>query len=56
MIHIAGLGPGDAGSITIETFELLKNSKLNFVGNVEGKSLFKDVCDVIVSYGILLFL
>lgn len=28
MIHIAGLGPGDAGSITIETFELLKNTQV----------------------------
>lgn len=28
MIHIAGLGPGDAGSITIETFELLKNTEV----------------------------
>jgi len=37
--------------LSLETFELLKNSKLNFVGNVEGKSLFKDVCDVIVCDG-----
>ena len=28
MLHIAGLGPGDPGSITIETFELLKTTRV----------------------------
>ena len=28
MIHIAGLGPGDAGSITMETYNLFKNTKV----------------------------
>ncbi len=37
--------------LTLETFPLLKNSKLNFIGNVEGSSVFKNVCDVIVCDG-----
>ncbi len=37
--------------LTLETFGLLKNSKLNFVGNVEGSSVFKNICDVIVCDG-----
>lgn len=37
--------------LTLETFELLKESKLNFIGNVEGSSVFKNVCDVIVCDG-----
>lgn len=28
MIHIAGLGPGDAGSITMETYDLLKHTRV----------------------------
>ncbi|MDD5166915.1 MAG: phosphate acyltransferase PlsX, partial [Candidatus Omnitrophica bacterium] len=34
-----------------ESFELLSKSKLNFVGNVEGKALFSGKCDVIVCDG-----
>lgn len=34
-----------------ETYELLSQSKLNFVGNVEGKALFSGKCDVIVCDG-----
>lgn len=37
--------------LTLETFGLLKNSKLNFIGNVEGSSVFKNICDVIVCDG-----
>ena len=37
--------------LTLETFGLLKSSKLNFIGNVEGSSVFKNVCDVIVCDG-----
>jgi len=37
--------------LSLETFLLLKSSKLNFVGNVEGSSIFKNVCDVIVCDG-----
>ncbi len=34
-----------------ETHELLQNSKLNFIGNVEGKDLFSGRCDIIVCDG-----
>lgn len=34
-----------------EAYELLEKSKLNFIGNVEGKDLFKGKCDVIVCDG-----
>lgn len=34
-----------------ETIPLFKNSRLNFIGNVEGKDLYKDLADVIVCDG-----
>lgn len=34
-----------------ETYELLSKSKLNFIGNVEGKALFSGKCDVVVCDG-----
>ncbi len=34
-----------------ETYELLSSSKLNFIGNVEGKHLFSGDCDIIVCDG-----
>lgn len=34
-----------------ETYELLEKSKLNFIGNVEGKDLFSGKCDIIVCDG-----
>lgn len=34
-----------------EAYELLEKSKLNFIGNVEGKDLFKGKCDIIVCDG-----
>jgi len=34
-----------------ETYELLSKSRLNFVGNVEGKALFSGKCDVIICDG-----
>jgi len=34
-----------------ETYELLSKSKLNFLGNVEGKALFSGKCDVVVCDG-----
>jgi glycerol-3-phosphate acyltransferase PlsX len=34
-----------------ETFELLEKSRLNFIGNVEGKDLFSGKCDIIVCDG-----
>ena len=37
--------------LTIETYKLLKESELNFIGNVEGQDLLKRVADVIVTDG-----
>ncbi|MDD5729804.1 MAG: phosphate acyltransferase PlsX [Candidatus Omnitrophica bacterium] len=34
-----------------ETAELLEKSKLNFIGNVEGKDLFSGKCDIIICDG-----
>lgn len=34
-----------------ETFELLEKSSLNFIGNVEGKDLFRGKCDIIICDG-----
>ncbi|MCG2714239.1 MAG: phosphate acyltransferase PlsX [Candidatus Omnitrophica bacterium] len=34
-----------------EAYELLEKSKLNFIGNIEGKDLFSGKCDIIVCDG-----
>jgi glycerol-3-phosphate acyltransferase PlsX len=34
-----------------ESYELLEKSKLNFVGNVEGKDLFSGKCDIVICDG-----
>ncbi|MFH1406772.1 MAG: phosphate acyltransferase PlsX [Candidatus Omnitrophota bacterium] len=36
-----------------ETHKLLESSKLNFIGNVEGKDIFSGHCDVIVTDGVI---
>ena len=36
-----------------ETYDLLKQSKLNFSGNIEGKSMFKNIVDVVVCDGFI---
>ncbi len=38
-------------SVTLESLELLKNSKLNFIGNVEGRDILKGNVDIIVCDG-----
>ncbi len=43
-------GKGDA--LVLEAYPLLKSaSHLNFIGNVEGRDILKDTCDVIVTDG-----
>lgn len=37
--------------LTLASYSLLKNSKLNFIGNVEGKDIFTGLADVIVCDG-----
>jgi glycerol-3-phosphate acyltransferase PlsX len=34
-----------------EAYELLEKSKLNFIGNIEGKDLFKGKCDIVICDG-----
>jgi len=36
-----------------ETYDLLKQSTLNFTGNIEGKYMFKDIVDVVVCDGFI---
>jgi phosphate acyltransferase len=38
-------------SLTKETFQLLKNTDMNFVGNIEGHDILKNKADVIVTDG-----
>ena len=38
-------------SVTLESLELLKNSKLNFIGNVEGRDILNGNADIIVCDG-----
>lgn len=42
---------GKGNNLVRETFPLLKDSKLNFIGNVEGKELFGGQADVVVTDG-----
>lgn len=44
---------GKGNSQTIETYELLKQSKLNFIGNIEGKDIPSGEVDVIVFDGFI---
>lgn len=42
---------GKGNLVVKETFPLLKESTLNFVGNIEGKTMFKGFADVVVCDG-----
>lgn len=37
--------------LRVETYQLLKNSTLNFVGNIEAREVMSDKCDVLVTDG-----
>lgn len=52
-VMLANVGTEDTkgGSLQKEAFDLLKASPINFCGNVEGRQLFSDVADVIVTDG-----
>lgn len=39
------------GELQLKTYELLNNSKLNFIGNIEGRDVPVGVCEVCVSDG-----
>jgi glycerol-3-phosphate acyltransferase PlsX len=42
---------GKGNELTRETYALLKESSLNFIGNVEGRDIYNGNCDVIVCDG-----
>ncbi len=46
-----GTEAGKGNELTKETFKLLANTKLNFVGNVEARDIAFDVCDVLICDG-----
>jgi glycerol-3-phosphate acyltransferase PlsX len=46
-----GAEEGKGNELTKETYDLLKDSSLNFVGNVEGRDIYNGTCDVVVTDG-----
>ena len=46
-----GAEEGKGTSVTKDAYQMLNASKLNFIGNVEGRDVPKGVCDVIVCDG-----
>ncbi|GER94410.1 phosphate acyltransferase [hot springs metagenome] len=54
-IALLSIGEEDTkgNELTKETFKLLKNSNLNFIGNIEGKDIFSGNADVIVCDGFI---
>jgi glycerol-3-phosphate acyltransferase PlsX len=42
---------GKGNELTREAFDLLKESRLNFIGNIEGRDVYNGSCDVIVTDG-----
>ncbi|MBK8946587.1 MAG: phosphate acyltransferase PlsX [Ignavibacteriae bacterium] len=54
-IGLLNVGEEDSkgNSLTFEAFELLRKSKLNFVGNVEGRDILKGKVDIVVVDGFI---
>jgi glycerol-3-phosphate acyltransferase PlsX len=52
-VGLLGIGEEDSkgNEITKEAFQMFKRSTLNFIGNVEGREVFKGVTDVLVCDG-----
>lgn len=52
-VGILSIGEEDSkgNELTKETYKLLKNSHLNFIGNIEGRDVLKNKVDVIVTDG-----
>src|ERR671924_1187262 len=42
---------GKGNDLTREAYDLLKESRLNFIGNIEGRDVYNGNCDVIVTDG-----
>lgn len=54
-VGLLSIGEEDikGNEVTKETFRLLKNSTINFIGNVEGKEVYQGKADVIVCDGFI---
>ncbi|MBI5143299.1 MAG: phosphate acyltransferase PlsX [Nitrospirae bacterium] len=54
-VGLLGIGEeaGKGNELTKEAFKLLSDSKLNFVGNIEGKEMFSGAVDVVVCDGFI---
>lgn len=52
-VGLANVGVEDhkGNELYRNTYEILKNSKLNFIGNVEGRDIPNGVCDVVICDG-----
>lgn len=52
-VGLLGIGEEDAkgNELTKESFKLIKDSRVNFIGNVEGKDIFSGEADVVVCDG-----
>ncbi len=50
LLNIGG-EEGKGNQLTIDTYELLKNSNLNFVGNIESRYVLSGAADVVVADG-----
>jgi glycerol-3-phosphate acyltransferase PlsX len=46
-----GEEPGKGNELAVEAYERLRESGLNFIGNVEGVNIHKGICDVVVTDG-----
>lgn len=46
-----GVEDTKGGEVLVETYQLLKSSNLNFIGNVEAREVPKGACDVLVADG-----
>jgi glycerol-3-phosphate acyltransferase PlsX len=54
-VALLSIGEEDTkgNELTKDAFKYMKNSRLNFIGNIEGKDLFQGVADVVVCDGFI---
>ena len=54
-VGLLSIGEEDSkgNEVTKEAFKLLKNSPLNFIGNVEGRDVYSGNADVVVCDGFI---
>ena len=54
-VALLSIGEEDSkgNEVTKEAFKLIKRSKLNFIGNIEGKDIFNGMADVVVCDGFI---